>query len=440
MTTLERSKFQPAIQLNNNRRSLDGKASCLHYTVRGRDYTVGDRDWGYLGKGPDMSTSDRRQKSLKRWLATVLGLLVGMVLIACDSEDTPGAATSGDGEELRQIHFLLAFVPTGYDAPFYLALEKGYWLEEGLAVTIGYGFGSSDTVVQVGQGQGQFGFAGVPDTMKAIEEGVPIRQIASVLTRDPETVIMGPDVPYDSPSDLPDLRGITDPDDNPANTYFAAFMAEQGLDIDEMQWDFLSGSRFGAPDQILAGRADVSLGWITNLPDWWTREPPVEPQYLWLGPELDVYGNGLITQTEILEEEPELVEKFLTGAMRGWQYVLEGGEAAQKEAIDALHKYHPDVGAQENAEEVNLTSLKIMLGLVLSGDDVRENGLGYLIPEKMERTVQTIKDHLIESTLSVDEVYATDSQLIRPGTFSVDVEGAIQSIEETLGRPNPALQ
>lgn len=71
----------------------------------------------------------------------------------------------------ERVTLRLDFVPSGYHGPFYVALDKGYYREEGLEVRIGRGFGSTDTIKRVSTGADTFGFADLYTAIKGVSEG-----------------------------------------------------------------------------------------------------------------------------------------------------------------------------------------------------------------------------------------------------------------------------
>ncbi|MGH2401013.1 MAG: ABC transporter substrate-binding protein, partial [bacterium] len=55
--------------------------------------------------------------------------------------------------------FTLDFAVQGPQAPFIVALEKGYFAAEGITLTIDRGFGSADAVTKIASGAYDLGYA-----------------------------------------------------------------------------------------------------------------------------------------------------------------------------------------------------------------------------------------------------------------------------------------
>lgn len=364
----------------------------------------------------------------------ILFLVLVIVAAACGDDDSSDTTTAGGGVD--QVFFILDWVPKGQTSPFYLALDKGFWADRGIAVQITRGFGSGDTSARIGLGEGDFGFAGVGAVMRTIGEGLPLVEIAAIASTAPTAVYADPDagVSGNDPQSLVGLRGAVDAGDE-NDQLFKAFSGSVGISYEDIDWQYVDGAGIGS---IATGQADFVMDWITNLPEWWLADPPIEPDTFWVGRSVDIYGNGLITRPELLEENRDLVERFVEGAIAGYEYVIEGGVAAHNESIDALFKYNPELTEQPNAREFHLGNLQLFLTLMLT-EDVREDGIGYFDPEKKQRSLDFINDFLLDSPLTLDQAFISDL-IIEKGDVQIDdFDGARAELEMVLGRSNPLM-
>ena len=383
-----------------------------------------------------------------RRISKLLAVFLAMSLIAaaCGSDDSSSETTPPTTAatvtttppvvvEVDQVFFILDWIAKGTTSPFFLALEKGFWAERNMAVQITRGFGSGDTSARIGLGEGDFGFAGVGAVMRTISEGLPLVEIAPIITTAPASVYAaeGSGIDGSDPSTLCGLSGAVDAGDE-NDQVFKAFAGSVGIDYNCIDWQYVDGAGVGT---VASGQADFVMDWITNLPEWWLADPPIEPESFWVGNEIDIYGNGLITRPDFLDANPDLARRFVEGAVAGWQYVINGGLSAQNEAIDALFKFNPELKEQPNAREFHLANLQLGLTIMLS-EQVREDGLGYFDLVKEQRSLDFINEFLLDAPLTLDEAFIAD-QLIEQGDFAIDVDAARTQLELILGRPNPLL-
>src|SRR6516164_5693479 len=82
-----------------------------------------------------------------------------------------------DAAEPKPGMIRLDFIIGGKHAPWYVALEKGFYAKRGLAPTIQASTGSADTVRTVASGGADFGFADIGTTIVAKSRGTPIQVV-----------------------------------------------------------------------------------------------------------------------------------------------------------------------------------------------------------------------------------------------------------------------
>lgn len=358
-------------------------------------------------------------------------------LAACGDNGNQQSATRGQttgGSGLKQVSVILDWIPKGQTSPFFLALDKGFWADRGLAVQLQRGYGSGDTAVRVGRGEAAYGWAGVSAVMNAVSKGLPLVEVAATAHNHPTAVYAKPGLKLNNAEDLKGLTGA-DNATGENNAVVRAYFAANGLNYEEaVKWIYTKDA--GLP-QVVGGQADFVMDWITNLPEWWLAEPPIEPATLKIGRELGIYGNGIIANRDAAQQDPEALRQIVGGVLEGYQYVLDNGEKAQEESIEALFKYNPEVAEQPGAEEFHSGNLKLFLALMLD-DDTAESGIGYFVPEKVDKTLDFINEYLIEEPLERDQAF--DLGVVEKGEFAIkDVEAARESVRQVLNHDNPLL-
>ena len=89
-----------------------------------------------------------------------------------------GGATGESGQaqaqekKLTDITFSLDFITLGRHAPFYVAIDKGYYKEEGLNVNIIPAKGTAQGIQNVESGIAQIGFTDIASLVVARAEGL----------------------------------------------------------------------------------------------------------------------------------------------------------------------------------------------------------------------------------------------------------------------------
>src|SRR5574341_285105 len=104
-----------------------------------------------------------------RWITGAAPLMVlGLWAAAA------GPATAASREKLT---FALNFVPYGIHAAFYAALDKGFYDQANLDVTIQRGTGSADTVTKVATGSVEVGFADAGSVVVGRAKGAKVTMV-----------------------------------------------------------------------------------------------------------------------------------------------------------------------------------------------------------------------------------------------------------------------
>src|SRR5258708_6152397 len=130
-------------------------------------------------------------------------LLVSLLLTACGSAGS--LATSGTPGSLTNVSIGLGYIQDIQFAPFYVAVNKGFYKQHGLNVTLNHGI-VPDLMGEMVAGKSTFVFAGGDDTLAARSKKYPVVDVATIYPSYPISLIV-PD--NSSIKQLSDLKGHT---------------------------------------------------------------------------------------------------------------------------------------------------------------------------------------------------------------------------------------
>ncbi|MGQ9904502.1 MAG: ABC transporter substrate-binding protein, partial [Anaerolineae bacterium] len=174
---------------------------------------------------------------------SIIGLAaVSLGLSACAPTRTapPAGATEQPAAapaKITHIRFALDWAIEGPSSPFLIALDKGYFAEEGLSVVIDRGTGSAGTVTKIASGAYEMGYA---DINAMIEFNVKnpdkaLLAIAMVYNTAPMTVFTLKDRGIATPKDL-EGRKIGAPAGDAGRRLFPLFAKAVGIDESKIEW------------------------------------------------------------------------------------------------------------------------------------------------------------------------------------------------------------
>ena len=122
-------------------------------------------------------------------------VVVGLILAACTPKATQQAA-------LTPVTVQFLWTHQSQFAGFYAADQKGYYADEGLAVTFLKGGPDVDRWTSVLDGTAQFGIAGGDELVIGRSEGKQVRAIATIFRRSPVVFIALADSGITRPEDF----------------------------------------------------------------------------------------------------------------------------------------------------------------------------------------------------------------------------------------------
>jgi len=314
-----------------------------------------------------------------RWTTA---LVVASVLLA----SCGGSGESSDSDGLTKVTFRLDWVASGYHAPFHLALERGYYAEEGLDVEILDGRGTTQTLQLIGTGADDFGLAGSSGMITAYDKGVPALAVAGYIQRMPEGVISLAEKGIEKPSDLEGLTRAALPGGS-TEAIWPAFVEAAGIDDSKIRT--INIAREGRNPAILEGQVDFMIGWAFSEATVLERSAGVEVSTLLFSDYgVTMLGHNIIVNQFRHETDPELTCRFVRASMRGVEDALADPEAA----LDALKKHRPDAD-----RDVLLAEFKRMLEMdLLQTERSKGRPLGWMSPDDWQASIDNVGKYLQE--------------------------------------------
>jgi NitT/TauT family transport system substrate-binding protein len=276
------------------------------------------------------------------------------------------------------------FIVGGKHAPWYVALEKGFYAKRGIAATIQAGSGSADTVRAIAAGGADFGFADISTVIVARSRGTGV-QVVGQLGYVGATILWREDSPIKGIKDLQGKSWAISP--GQAQWFLMpAYSRINGIDFKSIKIqetaapiqpaalatkkaDFII--MFRASNDEVAELAASKVG--TKLKRVFMKDTG-----------LDIYGSGLVAKEDDIKKRPDFVGAYVEGTMEGLRYTRDNPE----EALQILLKQKPEL-------DQALTTLQLRNALyeVMLPPESVQSGLGYMKPDIVEKTVRITNEY-----------------------------------------------
>jgi NitT/TauT family transport system substrate-binding protein len=316
---------------------------------------------------------------------------------------TPAYSDAAEKAKQTPITIRLDFIVGGNHAPWFVALEKGFYAKRGLTVTIQPGTGSADTIRTIAAGGADVGFANVSTAIVGRSRGVPVVSVAQ-LGYIAVTVLWREESDIKTLKDLEGKSWAISP--GQAQWFLLPALARiNNLDFKSIKIEETAPPL--QPAALLARKADfITMFRASNdeVAEMTAAKQGIRLKRIHMRDVgLDIYGSALIAKEEDIKRRPEMIQAYVEGTMEGLRYARDH----QEEALRILLKRKPELDRE-------LTRVQIKNGVeeVFIPTESLASGYGYMKPDVMEKTVKITNEFFeVAGQVAVSGVYT--NQFIR---------------------------
>lgn len=280
--------------------------------------------------------------------------------------------------------FALDWKFEGPAAPYFVAIDKGHFAAEGLAVEISEGAGSLDAIPKVATGAFPVGFADINSLMKFLDQnpGAPVIAVMMIYDKPPFAMVGRKSLGIEAPGDISGkVLGAPPPDG--AWAQFPIFAAENGIDMGTVTVEPVG---FPVREPMLAeGQVAAITGFsFSSTLNLKRLGIPVDDitTILMADHGVALYGNAVIANTDFAAANPELLTGFLRAVAMGWKDAV----ADPDTAIASLIERNPAADAELETERLAMAVTDNVMT-----DWVKANGMGGIDADRMARAIEQTK-------------------------------------------------
>lgn len=247
----------------------------------------------------------------------ILFILLTVALVAC------GGAPEAAPDELTTLRLPMGYVADPQYAPFYVAVERGYFADEGLALEFDYSF-ETDGIALVGAGELPLAVASGEQVILARAEGLPVVYVMQWWQRYPIAIAAKASAGIKTPADLVG-RNVGVPGFFGASYVgLVGLLSANGLTLDDIDANDIG---FNQIESLATGQSEAVVVYINNEPVQ-LRARGEDIDVIAVADYIDLVANGILTNEQTIAQNPELVQRFINAFTRGLRDTLADPDAA----------------------------------------------------------------------------------------------------------------
>jgi NitT/TauT family transport system substrate-binding protein len=270
-------------------------------------------------------------------------LVVVWLMAACTPVRPNQAPVSAPGEAtVTPVKLGVGFIPNVQFAVYYVGIAKGFYAEQGLEVSLEYGF-ENDYLKLVGINELQFMVGSGDQVVLGRAQGLPVRYVMNWYTQYPVVIFAKAEKAITQPADL---AGKTIGIPGPFGASYVAFrgiLEAAGLQESDVKLQSIGFTQAAAISEDLV---DAAVDYGVNGPVV-LAQAGVATTQIRLDQFLRIPANGLVTNEATIADQPELVEKMVRATLKAIQYTLDHPD----EAFAVSLQFVPEAGGEN--EEAN---------------------------------------------------------------------------------------
>ena len=322
----------------------------------------------------------------------ILSLLLICALLLCGC----GAKKNDAGtEELKELDVVLDWYPNALHAFLYVAIEKGYYEEEGLKVNIQFPSNANDAISLVAAGQADIGLYYQQDVIQSrTQQNVPVKSIGAVV-QGPLNIVLS--LEEKNITTAEDLVGKTIgyAGTELSEALIRSIMDDVGADYSDVT---MIDVGFDLMSSMTTGNVDATIGCLVNH-----EVPQMEEEGFsvnWF--DLDEYGvptyyEGLfLANDDAIAGDRETLSAFLRASAKGFADMKADPEAALEILLNNQNEENFPL-----SETVERKSMEVLLPMMETAD---ASFLSQSDECWQENIDWMLEQGLISETVALDEV------------------------------------
>ena len=303
-----------------------------------------------------------------------------------------------------QVTFQIDGAAVPFYAPLYAGVEQGFFTDNDIVVNFLYA-GASDILTNIAAGNVEFGFPNGDAVVAAVANGLPIKVVHTTYQRGIGALLAKADSGIKSYGDLAGRTVAVTSLGSPNYLQLQVGLEQNGLSLDDIELEVISG---GAIVQALqADQVDAIV--FSELRKYALEAAGDQVLMILSNDFLPSFGNVVVTSTELLEENPDLVRRFTNSVTESYEWTMNGHLG---DSIDiAIKDYTP---TWEDQRESLITAFENTFAASVWRSDLTDRqGLGVADLSVWQANVDALAEYgVIDTTPQAKDFVVADPSTI----------------------------
>ena len=304
-----------------------------------------------------------------------------ITLSACSEENN----IEKDDDGLVRVTFATDWKAQAEQGGFYLALASGLYEEKGLNVEIIQGNSNVNVPRLIASNSVEFGIGSnsfIPLNM--VENNIPGKAIMAVFQKDPQIIMTHSDSGIENIKDMIGLPIMIS--DASIGAFWLWLKSKYGFEDSQIRKKTFSLAPF------LSNKSSIQQGYLTSEPYLVEKEIGQKPKVFLLSDYgYPSYGAMVISSNKIIENNPDVVRRFVEASIEGWEQYIYGDPSLGNELILSVNN--------EMREDILLLAIKKIRYYELISDEISKgNNIGQMTNKQWEDFFKIMSENGVYKT------------------------------------------
>lgn len=304
------------------------------------------------------------------------------------------AATPAASLTAASVKVQLLWVEDVEFAGLYAAQSQGYFKDEALTQTLIPGGPQINAIQAVAAGTAPIGLIGSTDqVIEARANGIPIKAIGTLFQKSPSGVMSLASAPIKTAADLVGKKiGLQ----AGGRTTFGEMLAANNINSDQVTTVAVGLD----PTPLVTKQVDGFWSYAFNQPLELEAKGIKTAMLLASDAGVPTYGDVIFTLDSVLQQQEQLLVRWLRAVVRGWEYAIAHTTEMAKFTVDQSPSLKLDLTQQtaQSAAQVSFVTSAL----------TKSKGLLWIDPTSISKSIDlVVKTGLIKAPVKLDDVMTT---------------------------------